>query len=264
MKKTILAIALALPVLANTTLAHAEYIMHIAMETPQGGSLPQGSISFGNAAVVTPPVTEPSITEPVEPSIPVLPVLPDLYGKVDPTCNPFVEGDSMQTNLDNRETEWANYYHNNYTDGKSYIPCKLKPVNTPKLVARFTYTFASIGNHCTESEIAQNYASNYKQCYIDARLFGFDYTVNKSAEGVFSLINKPVELYLVPQITSNTGVEFADLERIEIDGLACKNIRFAVGAFGRPTTTKVCDFPISHSDLMTRADKEILVEIYRK
>lgn len=37
MKKTILAIALALPVLANTTLAHAEYIMHIAMETPQGG-----------------------------------------------------------------------------------------------------------------------------------------------------------------------------------------------------------------------------------
>lgn len=77
MKKTLTAIAFALPLLAVSTVSFAEYQIRIGMETPQGGSLPQGTISFGNGGAVTPPV-EPTEPEPEEPSIPQE---PEIEGK---------------------------------------------------------------------------------------------------------------------------------------------------------------------------------------
>ena len=77
MKKTLTAIAFAFPLLAASSATLADYQIRIGMETPQGGSLPKGSISFGNGGAVTPPV-EPNEPVPEEPSIPQE---PEIEGK---------------------------------------------------------------------------------------------------------------------------------------------------------------------------------------
>lgn len=252
MKKTILAIALALPVLATTTLAHAEYIMSIGMETPQGGSLPQGSISFSNAAVVTEPT---------------IPVLPDLYGKVDPTCEPFTDGSRYTTDLSNRETLWgAGYSFNNYTDGsgRSYIPCKLKPSEDPKVIGRFMWILPTSEAHC--GDVNDRYTN---ACEVAVQLFSFGYFKTKMADGSYSFETKQINIKGLLNALRQLKYSFADVDRVVFDGFSCTNVGPYISYHRHsrePTTTTEagCDTSLTYDQLIERAGKEFMIVVYKK
>lgn len=69
MKQSLLAIALATIALSST--AHAAYVYKLPLEVAGGGSLPNGTITFGNGGATTP--TVPTEPEPIDPDEPIVP-----------------------------------------------------------------------------------------------------------------------------------------------------------------------------------------------
>ncbi|RTX96398.1 hypothetical protein EJ576_21980 [Pseudomonas sp. C 49-2] len=261
MKKSILAIALSITALTST--AQAGFMYQLPLEVKGGGSLPNGTISFGNP-VVSPPVTEPSIPDPVEPSIPVI---PDLYGKVDPTCNPFLEGNRDTIDLSNREQDWGNgFSDNNYPDGgtNSYIPCKLKPSEDSKVIARFMHILPTAADECTNDILVSS-----NNCKVWGRVAVFNYKVTKLTGGGYNLQSSMVDIQSLFHGVVSKGFAMSDVDRIEFDGVPCSNLTYLVtelGFFKLTSTTPYsgCTFPLTHDQLMEKANKEFLIEIFKK
>lgn len=248
MKKSILAIALALPLATSSTLTLADYRMHIAMETPQGGALPKGSITFGNGGVVTPPVepTEPEVVDPFEPE--------------DKRCDPFAVG--YPGNSTGKDLTYGSWY-NNKALGLEYRSCKLKPVSKPKLLARYASIIPSYVDGCNPNDL-KIYRRLFKPACsaYGAGILEFYYQVTGTEPSNYSYTQYDVAVNL----DSNWPFTMNDIDRIEFDGGICNNLRFWKHPMTGTvyTSTVVCDSNITYGQLKAKIDKQIMVEIYGK
>ncbi len=248
MKKSLTAIALALPLLAVSTLTLADYQIRIAMETPQGGSLPQGSITFGNGGAVTPPVepSEPAIEDPFEP--------------VNPACDPWAVG--YPGNSTGKDYDFGSWY-NNEALGLEYHSCKLKPVSKPKLLARYASTIPSYKDDCNPNDLKINKRLFKPACSAyGAGILEFYYQVTGTEPSNYSYTQYDVAVTL----ESKWPFTMNDIDRIEFDGVTCNNLRFwkhpMTGAVF--TGIVVCDSNFTYGQLKGKMDKQIMVEIYGK
>lgn len=271
MKKSILtlAIAVAFPLATTSTLTLADYRMHIGMETPQGGSLPKGSITFGNGGVVTPPIepiepTEPSIPDPIEPSVPEV---VDPFAPENPACDPLAQG--YPGNVTGKELVWSDGFY--FADGTMYRSCKLKDAGEPNLLARYVAGISepsldSSGNvrdwdKCNpNSPITQ---VNSIKCEMHMTFFSMPFTPTSNGAGGYSYSNLPFQFFL----PAKAGFTYDDIGNIEIDGHACTNLRsYVVRTW--PTlvmsTERICDFSGSYETLKAKVGQPYIVKIYRK
>lgn len=278
MKKSILtlAIAVALPLATTSTLTLADYRMHIAMETPQGGSLPQGSITFGNGGAVTPPVepTEPSNPEPVQPEepVPVDPLNP--FEPEDSRCDPYSltwpESEyGKETNVFFAFTQ----FDENNPSGKKYRACKLKDANKPDLLLQFQDGISVAnynqlnskwvsGNLC---DSAYNPNVNSATCNLETPKLTYYYNVVKDTIGS-SFTPLSVEIWTT-QIENKIAI--SDVGRVMINGTECTGF-IPTRAWGNGTVGPVisgkyrCNYNVSYESLTSIIGKPYLVEMYRK
>lgn len=245
MKQSLLAIALATIALSST--AHAEYVYKLPLEVANGGSLPNGTISFGNGGGATTPVepTEPEVIDPFEPE--------------NPACDPYAAG--YPGNSTGKDLIWGVWYDNSYTDGSTYRPCKLKPVEKDKLLARFPFSFPERVDHCNPlNGISGN--NGVGSCSIQSQIFQFHYKYSVAGDGTYTYTNLPVAFY----VHANAGFNLEDIDRIVFDGEACTNPRYRVGPppFNKVTNEPICDMSASYNQMKSKANTQFIVEIYGK
>jgi hypothetical protein len=266
MKKTIRSLLVSLPLLIAAAPSFAGYQMRIPMEVAAGGSMQNGSITFTNKAETPPETVEPTEPEVVDPS---LPVLPDLYGKVDPACNPFIDGNASSIDLINRERDWGNgYSDNNYEDGKSYIPCKLKPSENSNVIARFMYAIPVSADQCTK-EILDQYGPTKNVCVVQSRLINFPYVTTRLSGGEYTRKSNMVDIQGFDNGLAKKGYTLSDVGRVEFDGVSCDNLTYLVtDSIWKKTTSTVpnsgCTLPLTYEQIVEKGKKEFLVEIYKK
>jgi len=244
MKKTLTAIAFALPLLAVSTFSLAEYQMRIAMETPQGGSLPKGTIKFGNKDAVTPPV------EPSEPAI------PDPFEPEDKRCDPYAQG--YPGNSIGRDKEYGMYYKNSVT-GFEYHSCKLKSKPEGKLLARVGYYIPSEWDYCNSGQMVIKKEFLKMACAVQSNFLNYYYQVSKDVSGsnLYSFHTVQVNLNGWP-------VPMSNVDRIVVDGSVCNNLRMYALPTGTLTNVMLCDTALTYPELAAKMDKQIMVEIYSK
>lgn len=246
MKKSLLAIALATIALSST--AQAAYVYKLPLEVAGGGSLPNGTISFGNGGATTP--VEPSEPEVIDP-----------FAQENPKCDPWAEG--YPGNSTGKDLIWGVWYDYSFTDGKTYRPCKLKEVQKPKLLARFLFAFPTSSDRCDPNNPKSLWTTGKKECYINGQDYNFVYSVSMGSDGVYNYMQKYVQFWL----PSNAGFTMQQMDRIVFDGVACTNPRYYVSTvLGKPVVTSntVCDLPLTYNELRAKANTPFLVEIYSK
>lgn len=248
MKNKLTKLALTLPLVLAATTSQATYTIRIAMETTDGGSLPAGSIVFSNkndapVGPVTP--TEPEVVDPFEPE--------------NAACDPWGEG--YPANSTGKDLIWGVWYDYSFTDGKTYRPCKLKPVQKDKLLARFSFAFPESMDKCNPvNGISGNNGAN--SCGIKSQIFQFNYNYSIAGDGSYSYTNLPVTFY----VPSNAGFVLADIDRIVFDGASCVNPRNPAPKppFNVVVDSPRCDLSIPYSEMKSKANTPFIVEIYGK
>jgi len=249
MKKSLTAIAFALPLLAVSTVSLAEYQMRIGMETPQGGSLPKGSISFGNGG---------DVTAPVEPSEPTEPAIPDPFEPENPACDPFAVG--YPGNSTGKDLLYGMWFQDKAINFE-YRSCKLKPVQKPKLLTRIAYFIPSQRDECNPSKLVIRSSMVKPACEVNAYYFNYFYQVSSGQSGANIYKNYTVRV----NIGFNWPFKISDIDRIVVDGSVCNNIRFFKHPMtGTVSNDYVCDTNLSYEELASKMNKQIMVEIYGK
>ncbi|MFI8556092.1 hypothetical protein [Pseudomonas putida] len=249
MRLTILAAAL-----LTAFSAQAEFVYKLPLEAKLGGHLADGSISFTNK----PAPVEPSEPEtPVEPSEPVV---VDPFEQVDPKCDPYAVG--YPGNSTSKDLTYGTWYANKNL-GKEYRSCKLKEVEKPNMLARFASIIPSYLDECNPNATVIKQRLFKKACSSSgAGILEFYYFVAQDAAGNNSYTNYTVQVFLNPAwpFTMN------DVDRIEFDGVTCNNLRYMPNPVPimPPTNMVLCDSNISYSELASKMDKQIIVEIYGK
>lgn len=242
MKLTLLAIALALPCLTQ-----AAYTIKMPLENAQGGALENGSIVF-NKPATTP--TNPS--EPEQPTEPSEPAPVDPFEPENPACDPLAQG--YPGNSTGKERIWYSGFKNE--EGLTYIGCKLKDEPEDKLLARFVGGYNLASDACNIDN--PNNILYTSQCRISMSHFEFKFRVVKNDSGYeFPIIE--TRTYM----PSGATFTFDQIGKIEFDGVECANPRIVVEKpFGY--INNVCDYPLSHDEMMKKYYKPFIVKIYSK
>lgn len=250
MKKSILtlAIAVALPLATTSTLTLADYRMHIGMETPQGGSLPQGSITFGNGGKVTPPVepSEPEVVDPFEP--------------VNPACDPFAFG--YPGNSTGKDLSVLENWYQDKATGFEYRSCKIKEVSKPKLLTRYASIFPKYKDFCDTSQMVTTNFFRKKVCSVEGgAIFNMYYIPTSDGNGGFSYANYYANLVWNRQWTFT----YEDVDRIEFDGVVCNNLKRIVDPVTHVVQNMLsCDTSFTYGQLKQIMNKQIMIEVYAK
>ncbi|EMM2241324.1 hypothetical protein E6W26_29160 [Pseudomonas aeruginosa] len=251
MKLTLLAIALALPCLAQ-----ASYSMKIPLENAQGGALENNSIVFSK------PATTP--TNPVEP---VEPEIADPFAPENPDCDPMAQ--DYPGNVTGKELVWDDGYYN--ADGTMYRSCKLKATDDSNILARYVsgidadYTSSSglvnSANKCNPNSSLTTVGSG--TCKISITYFSIPFNVSSNGDGSYNYTNKPVYFF----IPSKATFGYDDIGRIEIDGHVCSNLRqYSINTmFGvKWSEERICDLDASYESLRDKVAQPFIVTIYKK
>lgn len=244
--KHLLATGVAL--LALTSTVQAAYVYKLPLEVAGGGSLPNGTISFGTGGDVTPPVepSEPAIEDPFEP--------------VNPACDPWAVG--YPGNSTGKDLTFGSWYSNKAL-GVEYRSCKLKPVSKPKLLARYASIIPSYVDECNPNSLKILNRLVKPACSIfGVGMLEFYYQVAGTDPSNYKYTQYNV------QVTLKSSWPFTkdDIDRIEFDGIVCNNLSyFKHPMMGTLTNIVLCDASsLSYSQLRSVMDKQIMVEIYGK
>lgn len=245
MKLTLIAIALALPCLAQA----ATFSIKMPLEMAQGGALENNSIVFSKSAS-TP-------TNPVEPTEPEI---VDPFAQEDPNCDPYAVG--YPGNSTSKELLYGSWYVKKDL-GFEYRSCKLKPVEKPSLLARYSSIIPSFLDQCNPNNIEIKKRLFKPACEADgAGILNFFYFANKDESGTYQYSNYTVQVLL----PSTWSFKMEDVDRIEFDGAVCNNLKYipSPNPFFPITNMVSCDTNVSYSELASKMDKQIIVEIYSK
>lgn len=243
MKHSILATAIALVALSST--AQAAYIYKLPLEVAGGGSLPNGTISFGNGGNTSP-------VEPTEPE----PSIPDPFEPENPACDPYAQG--YPGNSIGRDTEYGMYYKNSVT-GFEYHSCKLKSKPDGKLLARIGYYIPSELDYCNSSQMVIKREFLKMACAVQSNFLNYYYQVSKDASGSNSYSFHTVQVNL-----NGWPVPLSNVDRIVVDGSVCNNLRMYALPTGTLTNIMLCDTALTYPELAAKMDKQIMLEIYGK
>lgn len=256
MKKTIRSLLVSLPFLIAAAPSFAGFELRIPMEVAGGGSMPNGSITFGNKAETPPETVEPTEPEVVDP-----------FEPENPACDPYAQG--YPGNVTGKELVWSDGYY--LADGTMYRSCKLKDTGESNLLARYVAGISepsldSSGNvrdwdKCNpNSPLTQ---VNSTKCQMHMTFFSMPFTPTSNGAGGYSYSNLPFQFFL----PEKAGFSYDDIGTIEIDGHACQNLRsYVVRTW--PTlvmsTERICDFSGSYETLKAKVGQPYIVKIYRK
>lgn len=249
MKKTIRSLLVSLPFLIAAAPSFAGFELRIPMEVAGGGSMPNGSITFGNKAETPPETVEPTEPEVVDP-----------FEPENPACDPWAVG--YPGNSTGKDYDFGSWY-NNEALGLEYHSCKLKPVSKPKLLARYASIIPSYDDGCNPNDL-KIYKKLFKPACsaYGAGILEFYYQVTGTEPSNYSYTQYDV----VVTLDSKWPFTMNDIDRIEFDGAICNNLRFwkhpMTGAVY--TNIFVCDTNITYGQLKARMDKQFMVEIYGK
>lgn len=238
MKQSLLAIALATIALSST--AQAAYVYKLPLEVAGGGSLPNGTISFGNGGATTPTVpTEPE-PEPVDP-----------FEPEDKRCDPLAQ--SYPENYYGRDMYPAKAVM--LQNGQIHWPCKLKQVDKPNLIARYMSGISGSNagtqdaNRCMYEPVTSN------SCSININYIVFEYDIIR--------VNGEVTYKPYPLIIYKDDF-FKDFgaypQRIVIDGIECKDFKSYRKPFIKAWVT--CDFNTSMDWVVSNSGKPFVIEVY--
>ncbi|WP_405126100.1 hypothetical protein ACI51W_03600 [Pseudomonas marginalis] len=244
MKKSLLAIALATIALSST--AQAAYVYKLPLEVAGGGSLPNGTISFGNGGNTSPvEPSEPEVIDPFEPE--------------NPACDPYAVGyPGNSTGKDLVNGSW----YSNKDLGFEYRSCKLKTVEKPKLLARYASIFPSYLDECNASQLKISTFLGKQACRVSgAQLLDIYYFPSSNGTGGYNYAN-----YIIQVLPFNSKWSFTmeDVDRIEIDGSVCGNLKYINYPMNRPTSMVSCDLNIPYQEISSKINKQIMIEIYGK
>lgn len=251
MKLTLLAIALALPCVAQ-----ASYSFKIPLEMAQGGALENGSIIFNK------PITTPTNPNPVEPAEPTE---PDPFEIEDSRCDPYANTypENYYGRQLNNPSSVAEVDENGNLVRYSY-DCKLKNEDE-NVIAKYTdvinVNYIENGalvkkNTCDGRTIASN-TNEPKTCEALGNSSYFSYKINTDSNG--NLINytyNKASLFMPP--TADPA------NRYFIKGIECLNIRQKKNFFGIVLTGHYdCDLvtPITIDEIVRDLGKRYIIEI---
>ena len=257
MKKTIRSLLVSLPLIIAAAPSFAGFELRIPMEVAGGGSMPNGSITFGNKAETPPETVEPEVVDPFAPANPV--------------CDPLAQEAPM--NNTGKELVWSDGFRmegSNGANGLNYRSCKLKDTGEPNLLARFVtgisypYTISTTlvnNDKCDPS--ASSSQVDKVSCRVSTPFIAFDYKPTALGGGSYAYTTMPVTLYM----PDNSGFSYDDIGSFIIDGKSCENMRkVQVGYPGHyyDQPYRICDYSVSYESLKAKKGKPFLVEIYRK
>ncbi|WP_372821406.1 hypothetical protein ACCE15_19270 [Pseudomonas parafulva] len=259
MKLTLLAIALALPCLAQ-----ASYSFKIPLEMAQGGALENGSIVF-NKPATTP--TKP--VEPNEPEQPSEPVEPDPFELEDSRCDPYATtypenywGREKPTNSNLIEVdENGNFVRYNFScklkNEDENVLAKYQDVINPTYV-RNGVTYVS--NYCEKTPVGGNLNAPMS-CEVWGSNSYFNYKYTKDSSGN---INRDSFTYNVATLFL-TDVELQNSSnRFFVKGRECINLRQKKNYFGVVWNGHFdCDLvePITYDEIVRDTGKRFIIEI---
>lgn len=261
MKLTLLAIALALPCVAQ-----ASYSFKIPLETAQGGALENGSIVFNKPATMP---TNPTPVEPTEPEQPSEPVKPDPFELEDSRCDPYAS------------TYPENYYGRQLTNPSSVAEvdengnfirfnysCKLKNEDENVLakysdVINPTYVknnVTYVSNYCAKTPVGGNQNAPMS-CEVWGANSYFSYKYTKDSAGN---VNRDSFTYNVATL-SLAGSELQNpSNKFFIKGIECINLRQKKNIFGMALNFHFdCDLvePITYDEIVRDTGKRFIIEI---
>lgn len=245
MKKTIRSLLVSLPLLLVAAPSFAGYQLRMPLEVAGGGTMPNGSIIFGNKAETPPETVEPTEPEVVDP-----------FEPENPACDPYAVG--YPGNSIGKDTEYGMYYKNSAT-GFEYHSCKLKSKPDGKLLARVGYFIPSESDHCNSSQMVIKKEFLKMACAVQSSFLNYYYQVSQDVSGsnLYSFHTVQVNLNGWP-------VQMSNVDRIVVDGSVCNNLRMYALPTGTLTNIMLCDTTLTYPELAAKMDKQIMVEIYGK
>lgn len=239
MKKSLTAIAFALPLLAASSFTLADYQIRIGVETPQGGSLPQGSISFSNGGAVTPPV---------EPSAPAN---PDPFEPEDKRCDPYAT--TYPENYWGRDSYPARGVM--LKNGQIHYACKLKPVDKPNLIARYMSGISGANAGALATNGCLNASSTDATCFMNLNLIQWEFKIIRN-NGNVTFQSYPLIIY-----KDDFFKEYGQYpQRIVIDGMECKDFKPYRLPFVKTWVT--CEFDTSMDWIESHSGRPFVIEVY--
>lgn len=255
MKLTLLAIALALPCIAQA----ATYSFKMPLENAQGGALENGSIVFNK------PATTP--TNPTEPEKPVEPTDPDPFELEDSRCDPYATtypenywGRDMVMNSNLVEVdENGNFVRYNAScklkNEDENVLAKYQDVINPTYVKNgVTY----VSNYCAKIPVGGNQNAPMT-CEVWGKNSYLSYKYTKDSEGnVNSLSYRVATLFIYDADLQNPS------NRFFIKGRECINLRQKSNYFGVKLKSHFdCDLvePITYDEIVRDTGKRFIIEI---
>lgn len=258
MKHSILATAIALVALSST--AQAAYIYKLPLEVAGGGSLPNGTISFGNGGGATTPVepAEPEVIDPFEPE--------------NPNCTNYP---TNKEETDLGRDRYNTQIHQELVNGENgpvYRACKLKDSGEAKLLAKFVDGISNIyyrpvnqggllsNDRCNKEFIMS--LSSAMGCPVSSNYFNYTYKYSKDSQGNVTLLG----FNYVHTSELSIGFPLQSIGRLVIDGQECTNLRVHTernGTFVMPNTID-CDMNMPYETIKAKIGKPYIVEVYGK